>query len=117
MLTLQIYENYLKKIVSIFELFTYTISIIIIATSIIHSFFIYYHDYNNPLKMFDDIRLTLGESISLSLSYILSVEILKIFYIKTYKQLTIVVTVCLLKIIINNYLLNEIKDATKEATK
>jgi uncharacterized membrane protein len=40
----------------------------------------------------------------------LAVEILKIFYIKTYKQLVIIVALTLLKLVINYFLTLEIKD-------
>jgi uncharacterized membrane protein len=107
------YEKFLQKIVSIIEMVAYSFSVIIITISIFVSIFIYITEYKNPEKSFVDTRINLGEAISLALSFILSVEILKIFYIKTYKQLIIVASVTLLKLTINKYLLQEINDALK----
>jgi uncharacterized membrane protein len=107
------YEKFLQKIVSIIEIVAYSFSVIIITISIFVSIFIYIMEYKNPEKSFVDTRINLGEAISLALSFILSVEILKIFYIKTYKQLIIVASVTLLKLTINKYLLQEINDALK----
>ena len=113
MITLHNYEVFLKDTVTVVEIFTYTISVIIISLSIIYSIGIYFYEFRYPEKAFDDIRLYLGESISLALSFILAVEILKVFYIKTYKQLVIVVSLTLLKLVINHYLLNEIDRVIK----
>jgi uncharacterized membrane protein len=109
MLSIISYENYLKNSVEIIEIFTYTISVIIILLSVFYSIFTLGKEINNYEKAFNDTRLILGESISLALSFILSVEILKIFYIKTYKQLVIIASLTLLKLVINYYLLNEIE--------
>jgi uncharacterized membrane protein len=114
MLKLNNYENFLKNSVLIIEVFTYTISVIIISISVIYSAFIYIYEYKNIQQAFEDSRLFLGESISLSLSFILAVEILKIFYIKSYKQLIIIVSLTLLKLTINYFLLNEIDKVTKK---
>jgi uncharacterized membrane protein len=114
MLTLNSYENFLKGSVSLIEIFTYTISVILISLSVVYSVFISIYEYKNIQKAFDDSRLILGESISLALSFILAVEILKIFYIKTYKQLVIIVALTLLKLTINYFLLNEIDETLKK---
>ena len=113
MFSLKSYENLLQKIVSVIEILAYSFSVIIITISIFVSIFIYIIEYKNPQKSFLDTRIYLGESISLALSFILSVEILKIFYVKTYKQLIIVASVTLLKLTINKYLLEEINTAIK----
>ena len=55
--------------------------------------------------------------ISLTLSIILAIEILKIYYIKTYKQLVIVSVLVLLKLIINYFLMMEIEDAHEQLKK
>ena len=52
--------------------------------------------------------------ISLTLSIILAIEILKIYYIKTYKQLVIVSVLVLLKLVINYFLMMEIEDAHEQ---
>jgi uncharacterized membrane protein len=108
------YEDFLKKTVSIIEVFSYTISIIIIAISIVYSVLNYIKEYANPTKAYFDTRLILGESISLALSFILSVEILKLFYIKSYRQLVMLASLVLLKLIISYYLTVEIESTPKQ---
>ena len=98
------YEDFLKSSVLIIEVFTYTISVIIIALSIVFSVLNYIKEFNHPTRAFYDTRLILGESVSLALSFILSVEILRLFYVKTYKQLVMIVSLCLLKLIISYFL-------------
>jgi len=107
------YEDFLKNSVSIIEIFSYTISVIIIAISIIYSVLNYVKEYNNPTKAYFHTRLILGESISLALSFILSVEILKLFYVKSYKQLVMIVSLVLLKLTISYYLTTEIETTPK----
>jgi uncharacterized membrane protein len=111
------YSNFLQNSVSIIEIFIYTISVIIILLSILYSIFTLGKEINNYEKAFEDTRLILGESISLSLTFILSVEILKIFYIKTYKQLIIIASLTLLKLVINYYLLSEIEKDKEQKPK
>jgi len=108
------YEDFLKNSVSIIEIFSYTISVIIIAVSIVYSVVNYVKEYKNPTKAYFDTRLILGESISLALSFILSVEILKLFYIKSYKQLVMIVSLVLLKLTISYYLTSEIESTPKK---
>jgi uncharacterized membrane protein len=55
----------------------------------------------------------LGQSISLALTFILCIEVLKVFYVKTYQQLVIVVVLTLLKLTIGYYLENEIEEIDK----
>jgi uncharacterized membrane protein len=114
MLILNSYENFLKSAVSLVEIFTYTISVILISLSVVYSAFISIYEYKNIQQAFEDSRLILGESIALALSFILAVEILKIFYIKTYKQLVIIVALTLLKLTINYFLLNDIDKTIKK---
>jgi len=108
------YEDFLKNSISIIEVFSYTISVIIIAISIVYSVFNYVKEYTNPTKAYFDTRLILGESISLALSFILSIEILKLFYIKNYKQLVMIASLVLLKLIISYYLTVEIENIPKQ---
>ena len=107
---IETYNKNLKNVVNVIEIFTYTISVIIVSISIIYSIFIFGKEINNFDLAFNDIRFALGESVSLALTFILAVEILKIFYIKTYKQLVIIVALTLLKLVINYFLTIEIKD-------
>ena len=113
MFTLESYENFIKGSVTIIEIFSYTISVIIIGVSVVYSVFIYITEYKQPEIALADTKLILGESIALALSFILAIEILKIFYIKTYKQLIIIISLTLLKLTINYFLLNEIEKTIK----
>ena len=116
MIFLNNYENFLKNSVLAIEVFTYTISIIIIGLSIIYSVLNYVKEFHNPTKAFYDTRLILGESVELALSFILCVEILKLFYVKTYKQLVMIVSLCLLKLTITYFLSYEIKTSPPKKT-
>ena len=86
---------------------TYTIAVIIITISISKGIYIYINEFNTQ-KAYNDVRLILGESISLSLTFILCIEVLKVFYIKSYQQMILIVSLTLLKIIIGYYLEYEI---------
>jgi uncharacterized membrane protein len=107
---IETYNKNLKNAVNIIEIFTYTIAVVIVSISIVYSIFIFGKEITNFELAFNDMRMSLGESISLALTFILAVEILKIFYIKTYKQLVIIVALTLLKLVINYFLTLEIKD-------
>ena len=79
-----------------------------ISISILKSITIYIVYYNKPQFVFDEIRLILGESAGLALSFILGVGILKLFSVTTYKQLVIILTLVIIKIIISYFLETEI---------
>jgi len=114
MYTLIKYENLLKKIISLIDILCYSLSIIIISINIIWSFIIYIKEFSNPMLAYEDTRLHIGQAISISLSFILAVEILKLFYIKSYKQLIIVMGVSLLKLTISYFLMYEIESSLKD---
>jgi uncharacterized membrane protein len=107
------YNNFLKSTVSIIEIITYTISIIIITRSIFMSVYIYATEIDESQQVYNKVRFMLGQSISLALTFILCIEVLKVFYVKTYQQLVIVVVLTLLKLTIGYYLENEIEDIDK----
>jgi uncharacterized membrane protein len=108
------YQNLLFKGVNILQLISYTISFLLIAFGIIKSAFFYIDDYiiinqnTENTSSFDNARLILGETSALALSFILGVEILKLFFIKTYKQLIIVVSLVIIKLLVSYFLLKEI---------
>ena len=104
------YIYLLKKGISIIQIIAYTVSFILITLSILKSIKIYIVDYNKSQFAFDEIRLTLGESCELSLSFILGVEILRLFFVNTYKQLVSVITLVAIKIFISYFLDDEIDD-------
>jgi uncharacterized membrane protein len=106
------YQQILNIGINIIEIISYTISFLLISFGIIKSAYIYLIETINPnidsIRVFTDAKINLSESIALSLSFILGVEILKIFYIKSYKQLIFVVCLVLIKLLITYFLLQEI---------
>lgn len=103
------YNEFLHVGIYIIQAIAYTVSFLIISLSIIRSSVIYFNNYNDRLKAFDLIRLDLGESSALALSFISGVEILKLFYIKNYTQLVIVVALVSIKLIVHYFLTSEIE--------
>lgn len=108
------YQQILHDGIYIIQAIAYTISFLLISTSIIRSSYIYVSEYNNRLQAFMDTKLDLGESSALALSFILGVEILKLFYIKTYKQLIIVICLVAIKLLVSYFLINEIENDTQK---
>ena len=79
------YENLLHNGVYLIQIFSYTISFIIISISIITSTYIYFHKFNSQRDAYNETKLNLGRSIALALSFIVGVEILKYFNYKNIK--------------------------------
>tara|TARA_A100001015_G_scaffold311828_1_gene415828 strand:+ start:435 stop:779 length:345 start_codon:yes stop_codon:yes gene_type:complete len=102
------FYNYLSEIlktdINYLEIIIYFISVIIIIISIAKSSYFYFKNIFNEEQDLNKIRTDILSNISLALSFILSIEILKIFYIKTYKQLIIVASLVVLKLIINFFI-------------
>jgi len=105
---------FLQHGILIVESVAYTISFIIITLSIFRSIIIYINEYKNPMQAYIDSRLDLGESVSLALAFILGVEVLKLFYIKSYKQLVIVISLVCIKLIVGFFLSREIDDSIEK---
>jgi uncharacterized membrane protein len=109
------FENFKKTFdqgVNILQIITYLISFLLISFSIIRSIYTYIIEYIDPdmghLIAFQHTRLDLARSITLSLSFLLGVEILKLFHIQTYKQLIIVISLVFTKLLIGYVLSREI---------
>jgi uncharacterized membrane protein len=116
-----IVKNFEKKFdigIDILQIISYTISFILITFSIIRSIYRYIIEYTQPsighLYAFQHARMDLAESIALSLSFLLGVEILKLFHIQSYRQLIIVVSLVLIKLLISFFLLREIELSKEE---
>lgn len=101
-------SSLLKLDINYLEIFIYFISVVIILISIVQSTINYFNDLIHKRNNIIIIKSNILENISLALSFILSIEILKIFYIKTYKQLIIVASLVALKLIINYFINLEI---------
>ena len=102
------FKNSLHYGIYIIQIFTYTISFVIISVSIIISSYIYFRNFRSQDEAYDNTKLYLSRSISIALSFILGVEILKLFYIKSYKQLIIVATLVTIKLLVTYFLSKEI---------
>ena len=68
-------------------------------------------NYEKGQETLLNIKIYISNYVSLTLSVILAIEILKIYYIKTYKQLIIVSVLVTLKLIINYFLSIELDHA------
>lgn len=112
-----IFKKYLEIIISIVQIITYIIATIIIIFGIFYSVFTYFRNYDKPIIAFYEVKTILGESISLSLSFILCVEILKLFNISNYKQLILVVTLVVLKLTVNYFESYEISQSSTDTIK
>lgn len=116
--------NYLLKLdISSLEFIVYFLASFIIFTSVIYSIYFYTANLANTTTNFSageldilEAKIRLSNSISLALSFILSIEILKIYYIKTYKQLIIVSALVLLKLTVNYFLTLDINDAQRKSS-
>lgn len=108
-------NTFLRFDIDFLELFVYIIASLVIFLSILNSIYLYFYDYNknNELGILE-AKIKLSNTISLALSFILSIEILKIYYIKTYKQLIIVSSLVIIKLIVNYFLNKEIEDAMRK---
>ena len=99
------------------ELLIIIIVIITITISVAKIIILYFLNLNKSLDTeytdIDKLKTFLLKQISFVLTLIWTAEILKILFIKTYKQLIIAVTVGLLKIILEYYLDLQIKNNIK----
>jgi uncharacterized membrane protein len=107
------YKNSLHYGVYIIQIFTYTISFAIISISIVISSYIYFRNFTLQDKAYSITKLYLSRSISIALSFILGIEILRLFYIKTYKQLIFVATLVAIKLSVTYFLSKEIDKSKK----
>lgn len=112
------FSKYLDIGLDILEVISYSISFILIFFSVIMSVYKYIIDYIDPnideLTAFKRTRLNLAEAASLSLAFLLGVQILKLFHIQTYKQLLIVIALVAIKFMIAYNLNNEILSYKKD---
>ena len=108
-------QNYLNQLlktdINYLEIFIYLITSILIFCTILYSIYYYGTNFYKGEETILNLKIILSNSISLALSLILTIEILKIYYIKTYKQLVIVSILVMLKLIINYFLNIEVNAA------
>ena len=110
---IKLLNNFLKESVSYFEIIICFVVLILLFYNVFHTL---YETYLKKTNFSEKIksRIDLIYSISLSLSFILSVEVLKFLYIKTYKQLIIVGGIVVIKLVINFFLDKEIDEERKK---
>ena len=103
-------SNILKMNINYLEIFVYFLATIILIVSVIKSMYYYVIVMINDEYNLSNAQINLLESISLALSFILIVEVLKMYYIKTYKQLIIVSVLVVIKIIIKFFIRFDLKN-------
>jgi len=108
------FKKVLKIDIAFIELFVYFISSLIIFPAILYVIYYYLRYMSKGIITTLEVKIKIGNIISLVLSFILSVEILKTYYIKSYKQLIIITTLLILKLLINYFLTHEIENAQKQ---
>jgi uncharacterized membrane protein len=103
--------------IDILEIISYTISFILIFISVIRSIYTYIVEYIDPnighLNAFRHTRMDLSQSVALSLSFLLGVQILKLFNIQTYRQLIIVACLVGVKLLISYTLIGHIESSNE----
>lgn len=106
-------KKLLKNIIEYFAIFVSLVVLIVFTYNIIYACYVFYINRTTTVEKIKR-KIMLIESISLSLSFILCIEILRLFYIKNYKQLFIVCSLVVIKLLINYFLGKEIEESKKE---
>lgn len=113
MAILNVMNKLLSSEIQFLELFIYLVCSTIIFISIIYSIYYYFLHITNDDKSIWKIKIFLSNSISLVLSFILTIEILKFYQIRSYKQLIIIASLVFIKMVIGYFLMMEINDTYK----
>lgn len=108
---LEIFNSYLHIGVDIVEIVVYILVIIAIFHTIIS---VVLTVLNNETNKYQKIKILINNTISICLSGIVFVEIMKLFYIKTYKQLGIIGGIIIIKMVLLFFVSQEQKQETKE---
>ena len=101
-------NNDLIKVINYLEFITILFSIIILCITLGKAVYLYFTNLFDDSKIFD-INQKILENISFALSFILILELFKLFYIKKLKNLVIVISITLLKIILVAFIEKELK--------
>lgn len=96
----------LKNTIEYFDIAISLLVLIILTYNIIMTSYMFYIN-GSSLKKKTEQKIKFIESISLSLSFILCIEILKLFYIKRYRQLVIVCSLVIIKLLISFFVNRE----------
>ena len=94
-----IYNRDLSLSIVYFEIVVYILVCFLFIRAIILSIFYYINDKTDgPIPWQLNTKLVLNNAAQISITAILFTEILKLFYVKTYKQLIIISGIMLIKI-------------------
>ena len=99
----------LKGAIGYLEIVVYICVLILIIRSILKSIYDFVVD-KDMNSWYEDTKLSFSYTISISLTSILFLEILKLFYIKTAHQILIISGITALKLVINHFVENELKE-------
>ena len=108
------YSKLVKSFCDKLEIFINVVAIIIVLRGIIKALYIIINDYQSIESTFIESRIILCESISLALSFILTIEVVKIMYITKIEQIGIVFMLVILKIIIHYFVDQDIEKYNEE---
>jgi uncharacterized membrane protein len=108
------FQDFLKTNIAIVETLAYTFCFVIITMSMFRSMMIYVKDFNDLEKAYLATRLDLSETIATSLTFILGAQMFKLFYVSSIKQLVIVISLVIVKMLVSYYLEKEIRDSEKK---
>jgi len=110
-------NNNLKLIIEYIEIAIIIFAIVILLISSSKVIFNYFYNISNSIndqyKDIDTYKLFMLKQISLLLSFVLAIEILKIFFVRSYRQLVIVASLGLLKITISYFMTQEMTELKK----
>lgn len=95
------------------ETFVYLMVLCLIIRSLIMSVYDFFVEPDEN-KWYEDTKLNFSYTISVSLSAILLLEVLKLFYIKTAHQIFIVSGITILKLVINYFVESDLKELRKD---
>jgi|TARA_R110002073_G_scaffold4384_3_gene28909 hypothetical protein len=108
----------LQLIIEYIEIIVIIFAIIILVITISRVIFKYFYNIRNSIDYqytdIDTYRLFILKQISLLLSFLLAIEILKIFYVTSYRQLIIVASLGLLKLTISYFIAQEMIELKKD---
>jgi hypothetical protein len=108
----EFFNKNLKLIIEYIEIFIIIIAITILFITISKVIIKYFYNINYSLNYeyidIDKYKLFMLKQISFLLSFVLAIEILKIFYIRNYRHLVIIGSLGILKLIMSYYIAQEI---------
>lgn len=108
---LGIFNSYLHIGVDVIEIIIYLLVILAIFHTIMS---VVLTVLKNETNKYQKIKFLINNTISICLSGIVFVEIMKLFYIKTYKQLGIIAGIIIIKMVLLYFVSQEQKEQTKE---